>query len=301
MSFPYLTDVVNAIFGTRWNLPIPTFGILVAAAILISMSVARQEVRRRESLGALPALTYTKLTDLVLISVLVGLVGARVFSILDYPRQFIEHPAAMIFSRTGFSIYGGLCFGVAAGIIFLKRYAVPVLPMLDAVAPSMMLGYAIGRIGCQVSGDGDWGIASNMTLKPVWLPDWLWAQTYDGNILGVALAAPGVYPTPIYETAMALTLFGVLWVLRSRRYHAGFLFSVYLILAGFERLLIEKIRINVDYHVLGMAFTQAEAISFVLVLLGFVGAFVTLGKRHIWSRAILSVAVLSALSACARI
>ena len=100
---------------------------------------------------------------------------------------------------------------------------------------------------------------------------------------------------------MALALFGVLWVLRSQKCHAGFLFSMYLILAGFERLLIEKIRINVDYHLLGMAFTQAEAISFVLVLLGFVGAFVTLGKRHIWSRAILSVAVLSALSACAKI
>jgi hypothetical protein len=91
------------------------------------------------------------------------------------------------------------------------------------------------------------------------------------------------------------------WYRRSQRYSAGFLFSVYLILAGFERLLIEKIRVNVDLHLLGMAFTQAEAISFVLVLLGFVGVFVTLGKRRIWSRAILSVAVFSALSACAKL
>jgi phosphatidylglycerol:prolipoprotein diacylglycerol transferase len=230
--------------------------------------------------------------------VIAGLVGARIFSILDYPRQFLEHPAAMIFSRTGFSIYGGLCFGVSAGVIYLRKCAIPMLPMLDAVAPSLMLGYAIGRLGCQLSGDGDWGIASNLVLKPAWLPDWMWGQTYEGNILGVSLPAGGVYPTPIYEAAMALVLFGVLWLLRSQRCQPGFLFSMYLMLAGFERLLIEKIRINVDYHLFGWAFTQAEAISFTLVLAGLIGAIATLGKRR---RTILSIAVLSALTACARL
>jgi phosphatidylglycerol:prolipoprotein diacylglycerol transferase len=301
MSYPYVTDIVNAVIGTRWQLPVPTFGVLVVTAIAISTGVFRKDVRRLESFGTIPALTHTRVADLVFIAVIAGLVGARVFSILDYPAQFLEHPAAMIFTRTGFSIYGGLCFGVLAGAIYLRKYAIPILPMLDAAAPALMLGYAIGRLGCQFSGDGDWGIASNMALKPGWLPDWIWGQTYEGNILGVALPAAGVYPTPIYETAMALLLFAVLRMLRSRQSQPGFLFSIYLMLAGFERLLIEKIRINVDYHLLGLTFTQAEAISFTLVLAGLGGAILTLGKRRIWTRTLLSIGVISALSACARL
>jgi phosphatidylglycerol:prolipoprotein diacylglycerol transferase len=78
----------------------------------------------------------------------------------------------MILTRTGFSIYGGLCFGIVVGVIFVKRRSVPVIPMLDATAPAMMLGYGIGRLGCEIAGDGDWGIAANMALKPSWLPDW---------------------------------------------------------------------------------------------------------------------------------
>jgi phosphatidylglycerol:prolipoprotein diacylglycerol transferase len=110
-------------------------------------------------------------------------------------------------------------------------------PRADAAA-------GIGRIGCQISGDGDWGIAANMALKPDWLPSWLWAQTYDNNIYGELIAAPGVYPTPIYETAMALLCFALLWPCGAIHSRIGWLFSLYLLLAGAERLLIEQIRVN---------------------------------------------------------
>jgi len=195
-------------------------------------------------------------------------------------------------------MFGGLCFGIAAGVLFLRRHSVPIVPMLDATAPSMMLGYAIGRLGCQLSGDGDWGIAADMTLKPDWLPVWLWAQTYEGNIVGVAIPNPGVYPTPIYESIVALVIFGVLWTLRSETHRTGYLFSVYLLLAGFERLLIEKIRINVEHRVLGVSVTQAEAISLLLVVVGCAGVLATLRTRRWWIKIAFSVAVVSALSAC---
>lgn len=110
----------------------------------------------------------------------------------------------MIFTRSGFTIYGGLIFGVIAGTIFAGRRGIAIPALSDAVAPALMLGYAIGRIGCQISGDGDWGIPADLSLKPAWLPLRLWAQTYDHNIAGVLIAPPGVYPTPIYETVMAL-------------------------------------------------------------------------------------------------
>jgi len=297
-SYLYATDLLNTVLGTRWNLPIPTFGLVVAAAIAIATRVARREAARLEASGALPAATHSIVADLALVSALAGIVGARLFHIVDHAGQFLADPAAMILSRGGFSIYGGLCFGLLAGILFLRRRGVPILPMLDATAPALMLGYGVGRLGCQLAGDGDWGVVSDPTLRPTWLPDWLWAQTYDGNILGVAIPAPGVYPTPIYESAAALALFGVLRALRSEKPRAGYLFSTYLMLAGFERLLIEKIRINPRHDWLGFYLTQAEAISTCLVVAGLLGALATLKGRTIWLRVLLAAGVGAALSAC---
>jgi phosphatidylglycerol---prolipoprotein diacylglyceryl transferase len=299
MSFPYVTDLLNAILGTDWHLPIPTFGILVAVAIIVATRVARIETTRLSMLGALPSATQSIVGDLALISALAGLVGARLFHILDHAAGFMADPAAFVFTRAGFSIYGGLLFGAVAGALFLKNRKVPLAPMLDATAPSLMLGYAVGRLGCQLAGDGDWGIAADMASKPAWLPDWLWAQTYHGNILGVVIPAPGVYPTPIYESAGALVLFGVLWALRSHGQRPGYLFAWYLLLAGFERLLIEKIRVNPEHLLLGVRLTQAEAISCVLIVAGLLGALATSTGRRLWPRVLLAIGVLTALSACA--
>jgi phosphatidylglycerol---prolipoprotein diacylglyceryl transferase len=298
MSFPYITDIANALLGTNWALPIPTFGVVVAAAIVIATSVARRETKRLEAIGKLPVRAHLVVGDLALVSALAGIVGARVFYIIDHPIQFIADPAALIFSRAGFSFYGGLLFGACAGVVFLRRHAVPIAPMLDATAPSMMLGYAVGRLGCQLAGDGDWGIASNMALKPNWLPDWLWAQTYDGNIVGVVIPTPGVYPTPIYEFAAAFLLSVALLALRSEVQRPAYLFSVYLIFAGFERLLIEKIRINPEHDWLGVQLTQAEAISVVLVVAGLLGVLFTLHGRRPWTRALIALSVAAAVSAC---
>ncbi|MDB5919335.1 MAG: diacylglyceryl transferase [Massilia sp.] len=134
-----------------------------------------------------------------------------------------------------------------------------------------MLGYAIGRIGCQIAGDGDWGSAANMSLKPDWLPTWLWAQTYDNNIFGEVIAAPGVYPTPVYETLMAAICFAVLWSLRKHRFKPGWLGSIYLVLAGLERLAIEQIRVNPVFEFGGVHATQAEMIAIGLTVAGLVG------------------------------
>jgi phosphatidylglycerol:prolipoprotein diacylglycerol transferase len=171
--------------------------------------------------------------------------------------------------------------------------------MLDATAPSIMLGYGIGRLGCQISGDGDWGIAANMALKPNWLPKWLWAQTYDGNIAGVIITPPGVYPTPIYEIGMALAIACLLWNLRFHKHRPGYLFSLFLLFAGFERILIEKIRVNLRYDILGTDVTQAEAISFLLIIAGLAGILATLRTKRFLTKIALSAGVLTALAACA--
>jgi phosphatidylglycerol---prolipoprotein diacylglyceryl transferase len=298
MSFPYITDILNAILGTHWALPIPTFGVVVVTAIVIATGVARKEAQRLEALGRLPGSTHLMIGDLAVVSAVAGIIGARIFHVVDHWSAFAADPATMVFSRAGFSIYGGLVFGVAAGVLFLKRRAIPIAPMLDATAPSMMLGYAIGRLGCQLAGDGDWGIAADMALKPAWLPNWLWAETYAGNILGIVIPAPGVYPTPIYESVAALALFSALWALRSDKQRAGYLFCMYLMLAGFERMLIEKLRINPQHDWLGLQLTQAEAISILVILAGLVGVQLTLAGRRPWPRILFAVGIVSALSAC---
>lgn len=290
MSYPYIGDVINQVLGVQWTVPIPMFGTFVAASILVGIYLAKKEVIRFEGLGLLSTANvsvkageqasripvHETVTDLGLIVAFAGIVGARVFHILEYPEQLLEDPIEMIFSRGGFTIYGGMLFGVVAGIIYLKKRDVPIVPMLDALAPAMILGYGIGRIGCQVSGDGDWGIAADLALKPDWLPAWLWAQTYENNVLGVVIQSPGVYPTPLYEVIMAVGIFSMLWLLRRRPYKAGQLFSIYLLLSGIERLLIEQIRVNSKYDVFGLVFTQAELISLFLIMFGLAGIMLSI-------------------------
>jgi phosphatidylglycerol:prolipoprotein diacylglycerol transferase len=295
-SFPYLSDLIKALTGYDLPLPFAMFGLLVGLALLAAAGCMRAELRRLYEAGKVGnAWRKTKgkdgrvmlvempphglVTDLTVAVMLAGVVGARVFHILEHTDSFVADPWGMIFSRSGLSIFGGLIFGTFAGVAFVRRWNLPARPLLDAVAPAMMLGYAIGRIGCQVSGDGDWGIASNMALKPAWLPDWTWAQTYDHNIVGVPIPAPGVYPTPIYETLMALACFGLLWALRKHPRRTGWLFSVYLLLAGVERLLIEQLRINPVFDLGLVRATQAEMIAAALIVIGLAG-MAALGRGH---------------------
>jgi phosphatidylglycerol---prolipoprotein diacylglyceryl transferase len=261
MAFPELTDVLRAI-GLNIPLPIPTFGLLVGIAFFTGMWLATKEARR-----IMPAVDPEFMNTACIIGFLAGLVGARIFHLLEYPREFIADPAAMIFSRAGFTIFGGLIAGAVAAAWYARRKRVPIPLLLDAAAPGLMLAYAIGRIGCQISGDRDWGIEVS-SPAPAWLPDWLWAQTYDGNIAGVAIPPPGVYPTPIYETLMSLVAFAILWRLRKHAHAPGWLFGVYLLLAGIERFLVELIRVNSKYDLFGLEVTQAQIISTACVIAG---------------------------------
>jgi phosphatidylglycerol---prolipoprotein diacylglyceryl transferase len=283
MSYPYLSDAVFSLTGYRLPLPFATFGLMVALALLAASGCLAAELRRLHGAGVLPmawrvqrgvtlrAAPHEIVPNLTLLAMFAGVAGARVFHILEHLDSFAAAPWDMIFSRSGLSVLGGLLFGTVAGLWFIRRWHLPARPMLDAVAPAMMLGYAIGRIGCQVSGDGDWGRVADMALKPDWLPTWWWAQTYTNNIFGEVIAAPGVYPAPVYEIVMALAGFALLWAWRGHTFRQGWLFSLYLVLAGLERLAIEQIRVNpvLDFGVFHA--TQAEAIALAMVAGGIAG------------------------------
>jgi phosphatidylglycerol:prolipoprotein diacylglycerol transferase len=269
MSFPYLTDVLHAL-GLPLTVPIPMFGLFVGIAFFTGKWIAGIEARR-----LMPGSDPELMSNACLIAFLTGILGARLFHVLEYPREFVANPAAMLLSTGGFTIFGGLIVGALSASWYARRKGAPIWVMLDAAAPGLMIAYAIGRIGCQISGDGDWGIAV-AGPAPAWLPDWLWAQTYEGNIARVDIPPPGVYPTPIYETLMSAVAFAVLWRIRKHAHAPGWMFGVYLLLAGIERFAIELIRVNTTYSLFGLEVTQAQLIA---------TAFMVAGAMLMWRRA----------------
>ncbi|MCB0430458.1 MAG: prolipoprotein diacylglyceryl transferase [Flavobacteriales bacterium] len=223
-----------------------------------------------------------------------GIIGAKVFDILEDPSQFMIDPIHTLLSFSGLTFYGGLIVGAYAVIRFARKFNIPILRLTDAAAPPLMLAYGIGRIGCQMAGDGDWGI-TNPAPKPGWmsfLPDWMWSFTYPHNVINHGEPIAGcvgkycselpvpVYPTPFYECVMAIGLFIFLWSIRKRFTQPGVMFSLYLLVNGLERFFIEKIRVNNTYHIAGMDITQAEIISFCLILLGIAGLIYFKRNKH---------------------
>jgi phosphatidylglycerol:prolipoprotein diacylglycerol transferase len=276
MAYPYLSDVLRGVFGINVPLPIPMFGLMVGIALFAGLKIANLEVKR-----LVPGQPANFTDNLGFIGFIAGIIGARLFHLLEHLDEFTERPLEMLLSRGGFTIFGGLIFATLAGLVYARIKRAPAAPLLDAVAPALMLGYALGRIGCQISGDGDWGIAADLAAKPSWLPMWFWAQTYDGNILGIFIDPPGVYPTPMYEVLMGLAAFALLWKLRLHRHQPGWLFAVYLTLAGVERLLIEFIRVNTTFNLFGVEVTQAQLIAVACVIAGTIGMWLLSRPRPV--------------------
>lgn len=231
---------------------------------------------------------YQHVGTMTLIAAFAGMLGAKIFHNLENWEEFIADPKRALLSFDGLTMYGGLICGGGAVIYYAYKHKITITHLVDACAPGMMLGYGTGRIGCQIAGDGDWGI-ENITPKPSWLswaPDWVWTYDYPNNVNSVGVAMqncvdpkycyhlfPPVFPTPFYETLMCISLFFVLWFLRKRISTPGVLFSVYLMFNGLERFFIEKIRVNTLYHIGNFGFTQAELISTILFFLGLIGVW----------------------------
>jgi phosphatidylglycerol:prolipoprotein diacylglycerol transferase len=225
-------------------LTLQTFGIMFALAFIAAGAVI---ARRLKEWGKPPDWAY----EMIFAALVGGIVGARLDFILENYDSVKDDLLGNLFSGAGLVWYGG-ALGGALGVFLWAQYRGLIgLGLLDLAAPGLALGYAIGRIGCQLSGDGDYG-------QP-W--DGPWAMAYPEGT--VATDVP-VHPTPIYETlAMGLVAYA-LWRLRDR-FRPGLLFALYLVLAGLERFLVEFIRRNEDVAV---GLTQAQLISVGMILVG---------------------------------
>jgi phosphatidylglycerol:prolipoprotein diacylglycerol transferase len=236
------------------GLSLKTFGIFFA---LNFVAWGALMARRLREIGKPVDWAY----ETVFAALVGGLVGARGYYLL---QNHASLTLGDVFGGSGLIWYGGLLGGTIGVLIWARRRDFVTLTLLDMCAPCLALGYAIGRIGCQVSGDGDYG-------KPSDLP---WAMGYPH---GTVPTAPGVtvHPTPIYETlTMGLVAF-VLWKLRDL-VRPGALFALYLVLAGAERFLVEFVRRNEDVW-LGLTAAQLESLGMLVAGLIWLAVLV---RRH---------------------
>ncbi|MEI6447673.1 MAG: prolipoprotein diacylglyceryl transferase family protein [Actinomycetes bacterium] len=191
--------------------------------------------------------------EVVLVALVGGMVGARLYWLAANPSALSDDPIGSLFSGSGLTWFGGLAGGVLAVWAWARWRKVPAVELLDIAGPCLALGYAIGRIGCQISGDGDYGTASSLP----------WAMGYpDGTV--PTPAGLTVHPAPIYETLVMGIVAICLWNLRGRL-KPGSLFALWAVVAGTERLLIEMIRRN-DEWVVGL--TQPQVWSLLLIVGG---------------------------------
>jgi prolipoprotein diacylglyceryl transferase len=225
---------------------------------------------------------HDRVGDIVLQAALWGFLGAKIFHNLENLEELMLDPWGSLISFSGLTFYGGLILATIAIIVFIRKYNMRVIHFADAMAPTMLFAYAAGRIGCHISGDGDWGIP-NLNPKPfTWLPDWFWSYQYPHNVVNAGVPIPGcvgnycnqlpegVYPTTFYEVIIMFLLFLIVWMVRKKITQPGIITGIYFIFAGGERFFIEKIRVNNKYTFLPFQPTQAELISVILIILGIV-------------------------------
>jgi phosphatidylglycerol---prolipoprotein diacylglyceryl transferase len=245
-------------------LTIPTFGLMVATGLLVSAYVLQADFdRRREGFlkrGYLKENQESSHHDegflIIGIAGISGLVGARLYHVLESPRELVADPSLLI-SRFGFAWFGGFLGGFVALFFLAKHYRIPVLEFMDLCSPAAAVGYAIGRLGCLLSGDGDYGV-------PTKLP---WGMSFPN---GVVPTTERVHPTPIYEFLIWMLIAMILWQLGKKALSdeaPGRVFCAYLVLTGVARFLVEFIRIN-PRSFLGMS--NAQTASVISMLLGIV-------------------------------
>ncbi len=219
-----------------------TYGLCVAAALIVGFFVLRADLQRRN--------IHADAEGIIGITGLAGLAGARLYHLLESPSDFFSDPWHLLFSTMGFAWFGAVIGGFIALVLLARSNKMKMLRMLDVASPAAALGYGVGRIGCLISGDGDYGI-------PTSLP---WGMSFPN---GLVPTTERVHPTPIYEFLAALVIAHFLWHIGKRAVGAerpaGEVFGYFLIFTGISRFLVEFIRIN-PRSFLGMTNAQVASV-----------------------------------------
>lgn len=202
---------------------IPTFGLMLwLAAVTAGLVMDRSFKRAQINADAV---------GMVAIAVVAGIVGAKLWHVLDTPSEFREIGWGVLWDSAGFAWFGGLVFGIGALVIQGWKAKIGAVRLLDLAAPAAAIGYGVGRIGCFLSGDGCYGIPTNLP----------WGMSFPN---GIEPTFVPVHPTPLYELGAGLLIGWWLWMRGKKTRPTGWILGEYLLLTGIARFLVEFIRRN---------------------------------------------------------
>ncbi|MEI6311263.1 MAG: prolipoprotein diacylglyceryl transferase family protein [Bacteroidota bacterium] len=260
--------------------------IIMAIFIAYEYYSLKKEEKEKPEEKIEPILPSSYTSMIMFITAIAGVFGSNLFNSLEHPSQLKDlftDPSSLV---SGLNIFGGLISAAIAIFIFAYVKKIHIAHLFDSMAPAFLVAYAVGRLGCQTAGDGCWGVP-HTDAKPAFIPQILWAWDYKNNIIhecdpyqgqvegipvpecNTAQLIQPVYPTPIYEFFLASILGLILWLMRKRLTHfAGALVSLFFIMAGIERILIEQIRVNEKANYFGFQLTQSEFISILFIVFG---------------------------------
>lgn len=248
-----------------------SFGAMLALAFLVSNYLLSKEIERKK--------IYPDVSSTVtFLAIVLGIAGSKLFHLIENFDRFLRNPIGEVFNAGGLTFYGGLILATIGNLIYLRSQKIAPMRFLDAVAPSLMIGYGIGRIGCFLAGDGCYG-------DPCDLP---WAMTFpNGYVSTLATENPElvmrfrqlfpgidvpkdipVHPTPLYELFYSVLFFALLWKWRTVPKPAGWIFFLYLILQAVGRFLVEFIRLNPPIL---FGLSEAQVIAVAMMLIGAIG------------------------------
>jgi phosphatidylglycerol---prolipoprotein diacylglyceryl transferase len=268
-----------------------SYGLMMALGFLAAYTVLYKEHQRLK-------LDVNIAGTLIIVGLVSGVVGAKILFIIGEWSRFVDDPIGLIFSPAGLVWYGGFIGGLAAMFYYIKKKKLPVLKYLDMIGMGGMIGYAVGRLGCHLSGDGDYGIPTDLpwgtiyangTYKPThavadyfsrnpeeatrWNYHELTANIVGRDQFGVITefdATVAMHPTPVYEFLMGVIVFFILWKLRTRLQPAGMLFSLYVVFMAVQRFAIEIIRLNPKIF---LGLSEAQVLSVILFIGGLTALF----------------------------
>lgn len=377
--FPTFSSLLEYVFGISTSLPIPTFGVFVALAFILSYLTFLSEFKRKEQEGVIKAFSkveviggsptfaeyfeygflgfllgfkvigafvykeaflrsplrfifsfqgswiaalvlsvillyliywlkkqerleppvrkemvfhpYQLMPKLMIWTAVWGFLGAKVFNFLEHIQLYSNGSINDFLQNSGLTFLGGLTFGALTYLYIGYKNGMRLIDLADIGSPGMLVAYGVGRIGCQLSGDGDWGIVNQLAKPVAWLPDWMWSFRFPHNVLNkgiylngcsgeyCAILPQGVFPTSFYESVIILGCFSIIWINRRSIRVPGIMFSLYLLVIGLERFFIEEIRVNFKYNLWGWRLSEAQIVSLVFVLMGIAIVCTVLIKR----------------------
>jgi phosphatidylglycerol:prolipoprotein diacylglycerol transferase len=223
-----------------------SFGLMAALAFLSAGYLLEKQLQRvgynKEMAG-----------PMVIAALIGGILGAKIYFFIQHPEYLQVNLLSALFSGEGLVWYGGLIGGFLLVSWYVKHKKLNYLLMADLIAPLLLLGQGIGRIGCFLSGDGDYGPPSDVP----------WAMAFPNGVVPTDVP---VHPTPLYDTLLLLTLFTILWKLRKKKFSHGTHSALFLVFIGTERFITEFWRREPKYII--DIFSEAQLISLIAIVLG---------------------------------